>query len=99
MIRNVVVRDVISGCRGFVIDAFPATEEDAILFGALIAQPKVCLCLEASERTMVDRSMRQGREERGITWFLVAPSCDDTVNIRRIVRSREREKAIGLVFF
>jgi len=64
LIRNLVVRDVIAGTSGFVVDGFPASEEDAILFAATVAKPDVCLRLKASERTMVERSMRGGKAER-----------------------------------
>ena len=65
LVRNAVVHDVISGCRGFVLDAFPHSEEDAILFAATIAKPKVCLSLKAEERTMIERTVAGGKEERG----------------------------------
>jgi len=64
LVRNAVVHDVISGCRGFVLDAFPHSEEDAILFAATIAKPKVCLSLKAEERTMIERTVAGGKEER-----------------------------------
>merc|ERR1719419_506552 len=83
LIRNAIVIAKISGHEGVIMDGFPTSIEECILFGAKIGEPTVCLDLEVKDSVVLERLMEsRGMAEDAVMKLMTAYSTDKSVGDR-----------------